>query len=635
MVQLSRIEKMAKFQHSKQQYQPIVPLIFLEVVPIILTTTTTKKSTSPSSVGSDDFDDDFPPSITNFGVKEYLLRLSQQTVTQYICSDLISSDKQQKQGERDTDIDDKQQEYGIWIQWNNSKNKIPTKDKVSNVYNHHNAMVSGYLLPKKRIDNIETYQSNDEEPTYPLFYVPSEDPTVLDPIPCCITAYTFQYYLSDVKDSEEQQPYQYFSRVHVSESTLIRILPPKLGISSLEVKSQPPTIPVSYRRSNFLHNLLGEKGDDSLSESLQQEVLQNHNPETIDELSLKMSMILSEYIQIGTSPTAFQSQQKQIRQMTRMTKSIRSFSEIHNLKSNKSGSQDNLATTKKHISNWWPSLIVHSPNHADGKTLLVQTTAKKLGCNNIHIIRFGVLLAKYGSQADAALESQLHAILLSAACSNESVCIILDHLDTMMPPRLSGRSAAGDAALPVFNAVASYLRNITASMQRLREFPFPVKNGLYNSPSLDSLGGSYVVPVKGCIVGILTCPDDGWKFSLKNDAASGGGFTIFDSMICDRYRLPLLTAHTRLSAITAAFEKEGISLDPLATTQLPVIAASSAWAKGDVFHKVAKQLKHMLLVDNTQNASLQQVEKSFALVKKDTSEFTKVSFEVQNETPGR
>jgi hypothetical protein len=114
---------------------------------------------------------------------------------------------------------------------------------------------------------------------------------------------------------------------------------------------------------------------------------------------------------------------------------------------------------------WEPSLLIHSPSHADGKTLLAQAIAKRVGCALVHTIRPATLLAMYGSHADAALESLLHAILVSAAISEKSssssggVCIILDHLDTMLPPRLSGRSSAGDAATPIFTAIGKTTKN--------------------------------------------------------------------------------------------------------------------------------------------------------------------------------
>ena len=102
---------------------------------------------------------------------------------------------------------------------------------------------------------------------------------------------------------------------------------------------------------------------------------------------------------------------------------------------------------------WEPSLLLHSPNHADGKTLLIQAIAQKIGCTKIHLIRPGQLMAKYGIHADSALECLLHGFLVSAATQDQRICIILDDLDGMMPPRMCGKSGAGDAAVPVFNAV--------------------------------------------------------------------------------------------------------------------------------------------------------------------------------------
>jgi len=240
----------------------------------------------------------------------------------------------------------------------------------------------------------------------------------------------------------------------------------------------------------------------------------------------------------------------------------------------------------------WPSLIVHSPNHADGKTLVVQAIAKRLGCSLIHVIRPGALIAKYGIQADAALESQVHSILISAACRDHKACIILDQLDTMLPSRLSGRSSSGDAALPVFNAIASYLRKITTSIQRKQELPFPMKNPMYNANSGSS---GQVLIGKLCLVGIVTCPDDGWRSHQKNNA--GGmdeGATILDCMISDRYRMPMLTAQTILSAFDAAFDREGIALDTSAKGHLAMIAGAAPWMKGSVFRRVAEQLKGTL-----------------------------------------
>jgi hypothetical protein len=108
---------------------------------------------------------------------------------------------------------------------------------------------------------------------------------------------------------------------------------------------------------------------------------------------------------------------------------------------------------------WEPSLIVHSSNHAAGKTLLVQAiAASKLIPHYplIHVIPASSLLAKFGIHADAALESLLHGMIVSAAVSPcRSICIILDQLDVMVPPHLSGRSSSGDSAVPILNATGT------------------------------------------------------------------------------------------------------------------------------------------------------------------------------------
>jgi len=180
-------------------------------------------------------------------------------------------------------------------------------------------------------------------------------------------------------------------------------------------------------------------------------------------------------------------------------------------------------------------------------------------------------LAKYGIHADAALESQLHAILVSAACRRQNICIILDQIDTMMPPRLSGKSAVGDSTIPVLNAMASYLRKITISLQRHREWPFPAKNPFYNPTTYKNCCSS-VLTVNVCLVGIVTCPDDGWRtFKNKNHGFSDAGSTILNCMGGDRYRIPVLNARTILSAFHSAFSRESVELDESAKRKLSTI----------------------------------------------------------------
>jgi hypothetical protein len=100
----------------------------------------------------------------------------------------------------------------------------------------------------------------------------------------------------------------------------------------------------------------------------------------------------------------------------------------------------------------------------------IATTA--LRCQAVHIIQASTLFAKYGaSGADAALESLLHAIVVSAAvrgmCASSSigcgdkgegsVCIILDHLESFVPPSMMGAYNDGDPAIPALNSIRKWV----------------------------------------------------------------------------------------------------------------------------------------------------------------------------------
>jgi SpoVK/Ycf46/Vps4 family AAA+-type ATPase len=167
---------------------------------------------------------------------------------------------------------------------------------------------------------------------------------------------------------------------------------------------------------------------------------------------------------------------------------------------------------------------------------------------------------------------------------------------------------------------------VTSSLLRSNEFPFPVKNSMYN------VGGSggQVLGVRFCLVGIVTCPDDGWRSLQRGgDSGSGGSSTILDSMTGGRYRLPPLTAQTRLTAFLAALDRSEVILDELAHKQLSILAASAAWAKGSAFQRVADALVGKSIKDqrDISKISCQELESAFALAQSSSAKFANVSFQ--------
>lgn len=294
----------------------------------------------------------------------------------------------------------------------------------------------------------------------PVFYFPSDDPSTLDSLPCCVRIYSQR-----IRFSSQQST----SLVAFQPACLVRILPVSTARSGTYqpdtnrwIMDLAKTMPAWYEQQQLLDALSAESGDEFLSEELQREVQINHNEDTIHQLTARLSLLLSQTVSIYTTADAKQLQIERQQRRLKMAQAARGYCQMKNLtlrQPNDCGVSPEGSILKSHPVEWEPSLIVHSPNHADGKTMLVQAIAHSVGCSRIHLIRPGALLAKYGVQADTALESLLHSIIISAAVCGESICIIMDHLDSLMPARLSGRSTTGDAGAAVANAIGKHLHH--------------------------------------------------------------------------------------------------------------------------------------------------------------------------------
>jgi hypothetical protein len=381
--------------------------VFVEVVPLVLHSSSKQP---PSS------------SLSNFGCKHFLRNLTKRAG----CS--MNNDKREM----------------AMVEWDPSGNSSVNGLAVGFLFQTNNQSRKRAIFP-------------GGSRMFPISYLPSEDPTVVELQPCCIRVYAHRH-----------RSHPSTSKVGVTFACLVRVLPPTMAHPCIFNTTQfnkwdvdaaaSKDAPTWHLQQRFLDSLQGELGDDFLTEDLQAEVERNHNKDTIQQLTLRLSLILSKSITIATTADASRLRKEQEARRDRMGHAIQAHCEQMQIPLQTGmGGEPNDSTTTQTPGlgplQWEPSLIIHSPNHADGKTLLAQAIAKRVGCSKIHIIRPGPLLAKYGISADAALESLLHSIVVSAAIKGDSICIILDHLDAMMPSRLSGRSSSGDAAAPVFNAI--------------------------------------------------------------------------------------------------------------------------------------------------------------------------------------
>jgi hypothetical protein len=286
----------------------------------------------------------------------------------------------------------------------------------------------------------------------PVVYIPSDSPTDLEPCPCLVVGYGYLPHTSTAApDSLEAT---------VSEATLLRVLPVEYAVPVGTAFGHSQTKLSLDSMLSWKESLLGELSDHPLSDSFQEEVLSNHSKETVNALTLRMRMLLSNDVCIGSSFNSIQEQQKGRQRRGRLQDAMNHYRRAKQGDAtatipctSKQGDSAFLALADKRSLLSEGGLVVHSPHHGAGKTLLVKTIAlRNLKCDSVHVIRPGAMLAKYGVNTDSGLETLLHSICMSAACRGQSICIILDHLDAMMPPKFSGRHGAGDAAVPILNA---------------------------------------------------------------------------------------------------------------------------------------------------------------------------------------
>ena len=133
--------------------------------------------------------------------------------------------------------------------------------------------------------------------------------------------------------------------------------------------------------------------------------------------------------------------------------------------------------------------------------------------------------------------------------------------------------------------VAALLKSVTLSIQSKSEFPFPRKNPLFN------LAGSQGIclSVHLCIIGIVTCPDGRKQRETELTPSS-----VLGAMVGGRYRLPDLSASTRLAAFRKVIDDEGLALAKSAEMRLQGFAASAVAIRGAAFGLIARQLRHIV-----------------------------------------
>jgi len=348
----------------------------------------------------------------------------------------------------------------------------------------------------ERINNtqneIEKYQ------IVPFVMMPSSSPLNFDGVPCMIRAYSIPYCqrleetATSIASSSSHRGNYISDRLFISNGALVQIAPPVLSnwidgkehvcqlfanqgrLGEDPLGFQPVQVSSLCNDLSGISNFHHEFND--------KDALLCYDKETVRALTVRMKMLMESQVMVGTTYDAIDQWNEGRRRHDRMLNALDSItrhaSDGRHAKEKKDEDENMFLRDG--------ALTVHDPSNCSGKTTLVATIAvKELKCQAVHIINATALFAQYGaSGTDAALESLLHGILVAAAAKGMaaggigSVCIILDHLETFVPPSMSGALNDGDPAIPALNAIRKYL---VSNSYRLLRFVIVCSNSRGNS----------------------------------------------------------------------------------------------------------------------------------------------------------
>lgn len=474
------------------------PLVMVEVIPIINITDVDDTKSNHDGKGYS------PPIISTPSAKLQLLNMSRQGM--FTKGWLDTGDgtetahckKKHGVNKRDNDIatkvmhddDDTSHYRGLWLKTSMKRGqkceycrrrRSNTVKPIVNdgvLHNHHGILdktiIDGDLIFHGKnnadIDNIDTMHTKSEsDETIPITYLQSDYPLLdNEGVPCYLRGY--------IQLANNQSCCYCYCQsklnCFITIGTVVQICHP------FDASSIVNHIKTSSLNTQFLHQVLSGRQDVSntvdgfptysrdaeTTMPHQYSKLSCYNRETVESLTLRMSTMLANTVWIGTTPHALSNRKKQQQELELMDMELEALCEAH------SYSYNQPSTTTKNLQRSGSdtdavplllregALLVYNSYPSSGKTILVSTIAKDiLKCHSVHVISAPTLFAKYGTSADAALESMLHELALKCAVKSKAdlgetakVCIILDHLETFLP---LSRQAGGDPYLPVMNAM--------------------------------------------------------------------------------------------------------------------------------------------------------------------------------------
>jgi hypothetical protein len=387
-------------------------------------------------------------------------------------------------------------DIGLWSAKASDKSIVSVQDPS---YTLDHIIISGDLIFQGKYSwkNQQHMKSKHSSSIIYVTYLRSDDPLDQRGVPCYLRGYIFA----------KNQYLQYFlmsdHRCVVTTGTIVQVCPPIDVSYHRDMNSSGLVITKSTH--DFLFSTLSGKLNVS------QRIIHGRSPQsylfadgvemgqcaenrpryseiscydkhTVDSLSLRMSNMLANTVWIGTSEHALSIRKNELQELELMDQELRAFWKSSNHDNINPGEINRTLDPLKAggRSSAVPlllregALLVHNTHPNSGKSTLVGAVATDiLKCDAVHVISAPALFAKYGTGADAALETVLHELALSCAVKGGStvsmdcfrdierhqqrqrqvatVCVILDHLETFLP---LSKPAGVDPYLPVLNSMS-------------------------------------------------------------------------------------------------------------------------------------------------------------------------------------
>lgn len=388
---------------------------------------------------------------------------------------------------------------------------------------HFRKVISGtiYFIGKENDSKDDHYFSlNALEGKIPLTFLTTDDPLDDSEIPCILKGYIFAtrtkettiHHFDNIPSLEQrgtsslEKLNQYKDlRCIMCDGTALQILPP------IDMRQHENVGRIGTRSAGFcLQSHLSDTKclEDYTIAEMRNISLQVSNPisgrtshpllsfydsDTIAALASRMSAMAKHTIWIGTTARSLDFRRVQKAQCDLMKHELETFWDS-TMTAQICGRQNSIY--KKERDNFYGgkqsasrrddsavplllregALLIHNSQPNSGKTALVAAVAKNiLNFDAVHILSAPALFAKYGTNADIALETILHELALRGGlrgssfqstkfipkakldsskifCKKGKVCVILDHFETFIPPSASSQKD-GDPYRPVLNSM--------------------------------------------------------------------------------------------------------------------------------------------------------------------------------------